>query len=59
MLVKFFGGWIVDLDLSAGYSFFDSGDVELLGERRKTHYGHVGELYIFIPGRFSNMKECR
>lgn len=52
MLDKIFGGWIVDLDLSAGYSFFDSGDVELLGERRKTHYGHIGELYIIIPDRF-------
>ena len=49
---KNFGGLIVDLDLSAGYSFFDSGDVELLGERRKTHYGHIGKLYIIIPDRF-------
>ncbi len=27
----------------AGYSFFDSGDVELLGHRRRTPYQHVGE----------------
>jgi hypothetical protein len=27
---------------SAGYSFFDSGEVELLGRRKKTPYADVG-----------------
>ncbi|PBK92163.1 acyltransferase ChoActase/COT/CPT [Armillaria gallica] len=27
-----------------GYSFFDSGDVQLLGHRRRTPYSHVGKV---------------
>lgn len=29
--------------ISAGYSFFDSGDIELLGDRKRSHYSNVGK----------------
>ena len=32
------------LGTPAGYSFFDSGDVELLGQRKRSPYSNVGEL---------------
>ncbi|KII91956.1 hypothetical protein PLICRDRAFT_38814 [Plicaturopsis crispa FD-325 SS-3] len=31
-------------DTMAGYSFFDSGDVELLGGRRKSAYSNIGKV---------------
>jgi carnitine O-acetyltransferase len=30
----------------AGYSFFDSGDIELLGHRKKAPYSNVGEYRV-------------
>jgi len=32
-----------DDDLMPGYSFFDSGDIELLGHRKKSPYSNVGK----------------
>jgi len=31
-------------DLMAGYSFFDSGDISLLGHRKKVSYSNVGKI---------------
>jgi hypothetical protein len=33
----------------AGYSFFDSGDVELVGHRKRSPYHNIGEWCIRIP----------
>lgn len=32
-----------DDDLMPGYSFFDSGDIELLGDRKRSHYSNIGK----------------
>lgn len=40
------GAVLIDLVALAGYSFFDSGDVELLGHRRKSSFANVGKLVV-------------
>lgn len=39
---------IADMAL-AGYSFFDSGDIELLGDRKRSHYHNVGTSMSPLP----------
>ena len=39
---------------SAGYSFFDSGDVALLGQRKRTTWADVGEY----PGCIIGVAGC-
>lgn len=34
---------------TAGYSFFDSGDIELLGHRKKSPYANIGEYHVAQP----------
>jgi len=41
---------------TAGYSFFDSGDIELLGHRKKAPYSNVDEYQdgVDLHGRDAN-----